>query len=355
MRQPPHQHLLRIDRQNNQQSGKKVVLESTRLKYQEQLPSEIKFDTLIPIVTAVFFQPGLSSFRKIVTDMTSKQQATMPADKKSPEPHHQIDHYHSKHWYSMLLLQNLNSLFYLGAVRPLEQSDLGNLPEDSRVPAVHGRFEQAMKNKGEKSIWMVLFETIGWRKPLWGLFLQAICSASAFAPPQILNALVEYFAGPLAFPNGQLSTTNLWVLVVLLLIIPVIGVICGAHSFMVFLKIAASVKAAMLPAIYRKALKLSSGARLINSSGMIMNLFGNDITHIQLFLATFADPVFAPAQLVCALALIYQQIGLSMFVGLLIVVGNPMLSQHPNQTVIVTLTYQQPSYPYPNQSQPILP
>ena len=57
-----------------------------------------------------------------------------------------------------------------------------------------------------------------------------------------------------------------------------------------------------------------------------MNLFGNDITHIQLFLSTFADPVFAPAQLVCALALIYRQIGLSMFVGLLIVAGNHMLS-----------------------------
>lgn len=152
-----------------------------------------------------------------------------------------------------------------------------------------------------------------------GLFLHAICAGSAFAPPLILNSLVEHFSGPIAFPHSVLSPEKMWVLVCLLFIVPVTGVICGAHSFLVFLKIAASVKAAMLPAIYRKALRLSCSARLINSSGMIMNLFGNDITHIQLFLQNFADPLFAPAQLVAALALIYQQIGLSMFVGLVVV------------------------------------
>ena len=123
--------------------------------------------------------------------MTSKPQPSKPTmpDEDCADGV-KIDHYHSQNSLSMLFLQNLNSLFYLGATRPLEQSDLGNLPDESRVPAVHGRFEEAMKTKGDKSIWMVLLETIGWRLPVWGLCLQAVCSASAFAPPQVPRSLL---------------------------------------------------------------------------------------------------------------------------------------------------------------------
>jgi ABC-type transport system involved in cytochrome bd biosynthesis fused ATPase/permease subunit len=109
----------------------------------------------------------------------------------------------------------------------------------------------------------------------------------------ILDALVKHFVGPKAFPDSQLSQSELWVLVCLLFAIPVLGVLSGAHSFVIFTNISATVRNAIIPTIFKKALKLGNSAKQKFSSGYIMNLYGNDVTNIQLFLQAFAEPIFA--------------------------------------------------------------
>jgi ABC-type multidrug transport system fused ATPase/permease subunit len=69
-----------------------------------------------------------------------------------------------------------------------------------------------------------------------------------------------------------------------------------------------------------KALVLGSGAKATFSTGQIMNLFANDIVHVQNMIQNFAEPFFGLPQLAAALALIYQEMQVSMFVGLGLIV-----------------------------------
>lgn len=109
----------------------------------------------------------------------------------------------------------------------------------------------------------------------------------------ILDALVKHFAGAIISPENVLDQTQLWILVCLLFAVPLIGVLAGAHSFVIFTHASAKVRNAAIPTIFNKALVIGNSAKLEFSSGMILNLFGNDVTNIQLFIQNFAEPLFA--------------------------------------------------------------
>ena len=68
--------------------------------------------------------------------------------------------------------------------------------------------------------------------------------------------------------------------------------------------------------IYRKSLLLSPAARQKASTGQIITMFSNDTKQLQLFLFFMNNAVAAPFQIIVALALIYQQVGNVMFIGL---------------------------------------
>lgn len=67
--------------------------------------------------------------------------------------------------------------------------------------------------------------------------------------------------------------------------------------------------------IYRKAMVLSPAARQKSSTGQIITMFSNDTKQIQSFLFFLNNILVAPAQIIVALALIYQQVGTATFVG----------------------------------------
>lgn len=68
--------------------------------------------------------------------------------------------------------------------------------------------------------------------------------------------------------------------------------------------------------IYRKAILLSPAARQKSSTGQIITMFSNDTKQLQLFLFFMNNAIVAPFQIIVALALIYQQVGVTMFIGL---------------------------------------
>ena len=68
--------------------------------------------------------------------------------------------------------------------------------------------------------------------------------------------------------------------------------------------------------IYRKAILLSPSARQKSSTGQIITMVSNDTKQLQLFLSFMNNVVVAPFQILLALALAYQQVGVVMFIGL---------------------------------------
>ena len=239
---------------------------------------------------------------------------------------------------ALLTLGFMNPLFRLGAQRPLEQADCGMVDDDERVQAVYQRFlryyaKEISKNPDveKRSLWQPILDTVGRHRPILGLLLQGIGSGCGFAPPLILKALSDHFVA-VQFPgyykvDKNLSDETVWTLVCMLLVLPVAGTICSSNSYVIFSHVGCIARNSIIPAVYNKSLVLGAGAKAVFSTGQVMNMFSNDILHIQTFLQNFAEPIFALPQLMCALALIYQNLGNAMFVGLgLIIVVIPIMT-----------------------------
>lgn len=218
-----------------------------------------------------------------------------------------------------LLMQGVNSMLATGASRPLEMSDISSLEERERVAVVYKSFERLWADemrleKKNRSLARALRRTLDWKEQWWAIFLSMVAAGGACGPPLILKALSEHFSG-----SEVLSQSTLWILVSMLLVIPFVCSLCSAHSFVTFAHASCILRSALLPAVYNKSMELGSQSRSEFNIGQINNLFSNDINYIQSFVQQFAADIFGPGQLALALGLIYVEVGVSMFAGLVLV------------------------------------
>lgn len=217
---------------------------------------------------------------------------------------------------SRCFLWYLNPLFKKGAQQPLEQEDLGANAQQDKSHSLYLTFEaywreELKKPKPARSLWKCLWRTVKYERLLLATALYGIYAASAFGPILILTRLVSYFIGTVT-----LSTAEAWVLTVLLFVIPQIGSICSAQNNIVMSHIGVQIRNILTNVIFRKSLRLSSASRSSTSTGQIVNMFSTDTKQLQGLMYFASMIVFAPAQIAVALALIYQQVTESTFVGL---------------------------------------
>jgi ATP-binding cassette subfamily C (CFTR/MRP) protein 1 len=211
-------------------------------------------------------------------------------------------------------------------------SDIGLIDKSERVNTVSAQFkvawakEKALPDKKKVSLWRALREVTGMWGMLWALVLTGISAAAQYGPPLILRSLTMHFAAiqcdKYGFSCGdRLSTGLLWFLIALLFVCPVLATILSARSYSIFTHVGCIIRSAIVPAVYEKSLVLSSRSKHEFSTGRVVNLFSNDLMHLQVFFQNFSDPFFAPFQLAVGLALIYQEIGVAMFTGFGVIVG----------------------------------
>lgn len=222
-------------------------------------------------------------------------------------------------WFSRLLMRGVNPILATGASRPLEMGDVSSLEDRERVAYVYESFrdmwaDEMRLGKGKRSLFRALRRSLDGREQLWALLISMVAAGGACGPPLILKALSEHFSGVEVLPQS-----TLWILVSLLFVIPIVCSLCSAHSFVIFAHTSCILRSALLPAVYNKSMELGSQSRSHFSIGQINNLFSNDINYIQTFVQQFAADIFSPGQLALALGLIYVEVGVSMFAGLVLV------------------------------------
>lgn len=220
-------------------------------------------------------------------------------------------------YFSWLTISNMNTMFSLGSKKRLEVEDLGKIRDDDCVKSVSAIFESEWKKElllipPKRSLWRPIFKVTGYLNPIMGLIFQGVSSGCGFGPPLLLKELAFHVSG---LPHYQLSLEKLWLYITLLLVLPIIGVIFGAQASIIFARMGCITKSSILPAMYKKSLSISSDSKLNYSSGKIINIFGNDILHLQNFLQNFAEPLFGIPQLVAALALIGREVGIAVIPG----------------------------------------
>lgn len=194
--------------------------------------------------------------------------------------------------------------------------DLGGIPESNRSDVLYERFQvlfekEKLKPEKRRSLWNVLWLTVGYGRLFWALVLFGISAALQFGPVLILTRLVKYFEGFVHYTQAQL-----WVLVALLFVFPMVGSVAGAHSNAIMANIGAQVRNTLINIIYRKSLVISPYSKQTISTGRILTMFSDDTNQIRNFLYFLNNSCLAPFQIGACLYLIYQQVGVATFVGL---------------------------------------
>jgi ATP-binding cassette subfamily C (CFTR/MRP) protein 1 len=219
-------------------------------------------------------------------------------------------------WISFILMTYLDSLFSVGNKRPLEMEDLGAIPTANRAdvlyPVFMGHYNAQKHLPAEKrSMWRAIWLTIGYWRLVLALVLFAISAALQLGPVLILTRLVKYFMGVHSYHRWQL-----WILVALLFVFPLLSSILLAHSNAIMANIGSQTRNMLIDSIYRKSLTISPAKKLAISTGRILTMFSDDTNQIRNFLFFANNAALAPLQIAACLYLIYEQVGVSMFVGL---------------------------------------
>lgn len=219
-------------------------------------------------------------------------------------------------WVSYLSLAYLNPTFRLGNIRPLELQDLGGIARQDRSESLYKFFineyeKEVQKPFVRRSLWSVLWRSVGYTRLLCGVGLFMISAAMQFGPVNILTRMVRYFQR-----LDTYSEADLWIMVSFLFICPAAGAICLGHSNVILAHIGAQVRNILINAIYRKSLKISSFSRQSLSTGHIITMFSEDTNQIRNFIMQMCTVIVAPLQIAVCLYFVYGQVGNCMFVGL---------------------------------------
>lgn len=216
-------------------------------------------------------------------------------------------------WLSYTLLAHLDPIFEVGCKRPLELKDLGEVSKHNRAKAVYGRFSTyfSRDKSAKRSMWDIIWKTVRYRRIALALILFAISAALQLGPVMILNRLVQDFEG-----THDYNQRDVWILVALLFVFPVMCSLCQSHSNVLMLNIGIQVRNALIGAIYRKSMTVSPSERQKIGAGKIISMFSDDTNNLKLMISAIHNVVLAPLQIGALLYLIYQQVGPSVFVGL---------------------------------------
>jgi ATP-binding cassette subfamily C (CFTR/MRP) protein 1 len=251
---------------------------------------------------------------------------------------------------SRWLLTYLSPLLRVGALKVLDEDDIGVPSEEDRAERAYNVAreawdEQAVKCKAfngdkvevyekevaaqeteeakkkvkkpklkEPSIAIALVHGFGTWKVIVAIILYVISALLTFVPVLILNDLVRFFESgrPL---NDAGTYVHPWVEVVAMGVLPFFVSLLQTRHQAIMAHCAVFVRTAVSTMLYRKSLRVSAAGRAKTSTGQIVNMMSNDTTQLQRFLQFAGMTMVAPLQIIISLVLIYGQVGNATWVG----------------------------------------
>ncbi|XP_050416421.2 multidrug resistance-associated protein 1-like [Patella vulgata] len=172
-----------------------------------------------------------------------------------------------------------------------------------------GTKDDAPKKK-EASLLKVLFKTYGFTL-LWSFVLKAIYDLLQFVSPILQSALIDFTQNRDTKPDwqGYVYAGGFFVIATIMS--------CFYHySFHISMTLGMRIKSALIAAIYKKALTISSEAKKQTTVGEIVNLMSVDCQRVQDVTGYLYMLWSSPLIISVALYMLYQSLGASIFAGL---------------------------------------
>ncbi|GAB2265123.1 Multidrug resistance-associated protein 7 [Dionaea muscipula] len=233
----------------------------------------------------------------------------------------------------------LNSLMKLGKEKTLEQDDIPKLRDLDRAESCYVTFmDRLNKDKQQSKPPSSILRTIilcHWKEILVSGFFALLKILTLSAGPLLLNAFIEVAEGNQSFKyEGYLLAISLF-------FSKSLESLSQRQWYFRSRLIGLKVRSLLTAAVYRKQLRLSNAARIMHSSGEIMNYVTVDAYRVGEFSFWFHQTWTTSIQLCLALVILFHAVGLATIASLVVIVltvlGNTPLAklQHKFQSKLM--------------------
>ncbi|KAK9886055.1 hypothetical protein WA026_014838 [Henosepilachna vigintioctopunctata] len=245
---------------------------------------------------------------------------------------------------SILLFSWFDKLAWLGFKKPLETNDLWDLNyEDSLVdinPIFDKHWQDTLKkcrtspvrqntqisfkpdseniafskrtNEKQASVLPALVKSFGGLY-VFGCSMKVALDIMVFVSPKVLGLLIDFAKNDEELWKGFLYTF-------LLFSTAMIQTLLNAHSFNIMYLVGIRIRSALVGAIYRKALRISTFARKETTVGEIVNLMSVDAQKF-VDLMSYTNLIWsAPLQIILSLYFLWEILGPSVLAGLAVMI-----------------------------------
>ncbi|KHJ47247.1 hypothetical protein D918_02107 [Trichuris suis] len=212
-----------------------------------------------------------------------------------------------RHWNSA----SAHSLRFKREQNSVEQRNAGN-KESAEEVAFLSKTDKKNCQKLPSVIW-VIFLCFKW-PILLALFLKTVADVLEFSKPQLLRRIIAFMELPeFPFSYGVFFT-------VLLFVISLLYSLLLHQYFHIMFRLGMNAKSMLMSAVFEKALLLSNEARKGTTVGEIVNLMSVDVQRIVDVCPFFLLVWSAPLEIVMAIGFLWEIIGVSVFVGVAVMV-----------------------------------
>ncbi|KAL2542132.1 ABC transporter C family member 10 [Abeliophyllum distichum] len=199
----------------------------------------------------------------------------------------------------------LNPLMKRGREKTLEDADIPKLREDDRAESCYLLFTEIFnrQKQTDPSAEPSILRTIllcHWKEILMSGFFALLKVITLSAGPLLLNAFIKVAEGKESFKNEG------YVLAILLFFTKILESLSQRQWYFRSRLIGLKVRSLLTAAIYKKQLRLSNTAKLVHSSGEIMNYVTVDAYRIGEFPFWFHQTWTTSVQLCLALFILFR-------------------------------------------------
>ncbi|KAG0665915.1 ATP-binding cassette glutathione S-conjugate transporter ycf1 [Maudiozyma exigua] len=241
-----------------------------------------------------------------------------------------VNPYDTANIFSRISFTWMSGLMKTGYKKYLVEEDLFKLPEsfgsEELANKLDKNWENQLKKTDKPSLTWTLCLTFGWNMLIAALF-KVMHDILAFTQPQLLRLLIKFVSdyngnmhGKYTFPTPKLPIVKGFMISISMFFVGFVQT-CVLHQyFLNSFNTGMNIKSSLTAVLYKKSLVLSNEAQSTSSTGDIVNLMSVDVQKLQ-DLTQWCHLIWSgPLQIVFCLASLYNLLGNSMWVGVIILV-----------------------------------
>ncbi|GLJ18149.1 hypothetical protein SUGI_0320630 [Cryptomeria japonica] len=235
---------------------------------------------------------------------------TIPENSENPKP--KVTPYATASFLSRMSFSWMKPLLDVGHEKVLDIDDVPQVADFHKANHVYHKFRNQLDAKGNGASAFTIAKMVVFivqKDLLFTAFLAVMNSCSSYVGPYFIDNFVQCLSGKEQFASEGI------VLACAFLLAKVVESLSQRHLFFKAVHIGIRVKAALTAAIYKKVFMISCQSREKHTSGEIINYMSVDAQRIGEFSRYVHDIWIAPLQVLLALVILYQHLGLAFLSG----------------------------------------